>query len=120
MKQQKQLKTGIIGLGKGINSEGITMIVTVQLEIYPHPKKDVETTLRWAAKKLAERKNSIQISFTEKETVVLKFWMQDKAHYKVVDEISEQIKLYCWEFEKESTIWFENDRKRKPRSRRRG
>ena len=95
------------------------MIVTVELSISPHPKKDVERSLRWAASRLAERKDSIKVSFPKEGVAVLKFWMRDKSHYKVVDEISEEVKHSCWEFRTDSIISFENDRKRKPRSRQR-
>ena len=96
------------------------MTVTVELTVSPHPKKDVEETLVYAAKRLTTEKNSIKVIFSYKcsERVILKFWMPDKAHYKVVDDISEEVKMSCWEFYRDSIISFENDRKRKPRSRR--
>lgn len=95
------------------------MVVTIELTISPHPKKDVERTLKYAASRLTTLKKSIKVEFPEDNQVVLQFWMPDKAHYKVVDDISEEIKMSCWEFRQESIIYFENDRKRKPRSRRR-
>ena len=96
------------------------MTVTVELTISPHPKKEVERSLRQAAEHLAERKDSIKVSFPKEGMAVLKFWMRDRAHYKVVDEVAEQVEMACWDFcEDVSSISFENDRKRKPRSRRR-
>ena len=97
------------------------MTVTVELAISSHPKKDVERILVYAAKNLTTAKESIEVVFSEKDPqkVILQFWMPDKSQYKVVDDISEEIKMTCWEFHRESVISFENDRKRKPRSRRR-
>ena len=89
------------------------MTVTVQLTISPHPQEDVETALRYAATKLTPVKDSIKIVFSEKNKVILQFWMPDTSHYKVVDEISEQIKMACWQFYQDSVISFKNDRKRK-------
>lgn len=97
------------------------MTVRIELAISPHPKKDVEETLVYAVEELTAAKESIEIVFPEKDPkkVILQFWMPDKAHYKVVDKISEQVRMSCWEFYEDSVISFENDRKRKPRSRRR-
>ena len=96
------------------------MIVTVEITIYSHPKKDVEKDLIYAARRLTTRKESIKVVFPEDEPekVILQFWMPDKSHYKVVDDISEEVKMSCVEYLRESIISFENDRKRKPRSRR--
>lgn len=97
------------------------MTVTVELVVSSHPKKDVEKTLIYAARRFTAAKESIKVVFPEKDAqkAFLKFWMPDKSHYKVVDEIDNEIKLSCWEFCRDvGSISFENDRKRKPRSRR--
>ena len=97
------------------------MTVTVELTISRHPKEDVEETLVYAAEELTASKESINVVFPEKDPqkVILQFWMPDKAHYKVVDDISQKIKISCWEFCQDSVIYFKNDKRRKPRSRRR-
>ena len=95
------------------------MTVTVELAISPHPKKDAEQSLRWAASRLAERKDSIHVSFPKEGVAVLKFWMRDKAQYKVVDDIFDEVKMSCGDFYEDIAVSFANDRKRKPRSRRR-
>ena len=96
------------------------MTVTVELTISPHLKEDVEETLVYAARELTTSRESIKVVFPEKDPrkVILQFWMPDKAHYKVVDDISEQVEMSCWEFYQDGVIYFKNDRKRKPRSRR--
>ena len=96
------------------------MIVTVKLAISSHPQKDVEEALVYAARKLTTERKSIRVEFPEKnpKQVILRFWIPDKAQYKVVDDISEAVKMYCWEFYEDITISFKNDRKRKPRTRR--
>lgn len=96
------------------------MIVTVKLEISPYPKKETERALAYAARKLTAQKESIKVEFPEnKEQVILQFWMPDKSHYKVVSDIFDAVKMSCIEFCKDIVVSFENDRKRKPRSRRR-
>ena len=97
------------------------MIVTVKLAISPHPPEDVETALVYAAGKLTSEKKSIQVEFPEEdpEQVIFRFWIPDKSYYKVVDDISEAVKMACWQFYRDITILFDNDRKRKPRSGRR-
>ena len=94
------------------------MTVIITLTISPHPQEDVETALQYAARKLTSAKDSIKIIFLEKDStkVLLQFWMPDAAQYKVVDEISEQIKMSCWQFYQDSIISFKNDRKRKSTS----
>ena len=97
------------------------MIVTVKLEIFPHPKKEAERALVYAASKLTTSKESIKVEFSERdsEEVILQFWMPDKSYYKVVTDISEEVKTSCIEFYKDMVISFKNDRKRRPRRRRR-
>lgn len=94
------------------------MTVTVQLTISPHPQEDVEKTLRFVATKLTPAKDSIKIIFPDKDStkVLLQFWMPDKSHYKVVDEIAEHIKMACWQFYQDNVISFQDDRKRKSKS----
>ena len=96
------------------------MIVTVKLQISPHPKKDVERSLIYAAQKLTTEKERIKVNFSEKDPkeVVLQFWMPDKAQYKVVDDVFEKVKFSCIDFYEDIVVSFENDRKRKPRPRR--
>ena len=95
------------------------MIVTVTLAISSHPKKDVERALISAAKKLTTERKRIKVVFPEKdsEEVILQFWMPDKAQYKVVDDVFEAVKMSCIDFYEDIVVSFENDRKRKPRSR---
>ena len=45
--------------------------------------------------------------------------MPDQAQYKVIDEIFDEVKMSCWDFYEDIAVLFENDRKRKPRSRKR-
>ena len=108
------------GLPEVNSREEIPMTVTVKLDISPHPKKDVERALSSAARSLTSAKESIKVIFSEKDAqkVVLQFWMPDKAQYKVVDDIFDEVKMSCWDFYEDIAVLFENDRKRKPRSRR--
>ena len=97
------------------------MITTVKLAISSHPQEDVEAALVYAAQKLTTERKSIQVEFPKDnpEQVILRFWIPDKSYYKVVDEISEAVKMACWQFYTDITIYFDNDRKRKPRTGRR-
>ena len=97
------------------------MIVTVKLQTSPYPKKDVEKALIYAAQKLTTEKERIKVEFSEKDSkeVILQFWMPDKSQYKVVDNVFEEVKFSCIDFYEDIVVSFENDRKRKPRSRRR-
>ena len=97
------------------------MVVTVKIVIKPHPQKDVEAALVHAARELTTERKSIKVEFPEKESkqVILRFWIPDMGYNRKVDDISKAVKIYCWEFYEDITISFENDRKRKPRTRRR-
>jgi hypothetical protein len=86
------------------------MLMRVQVTVVcaPHPRKEVEAALRAAGEQLALTADSVSVRMdpTEPRVAVLEFEMRRAAQYKVVDDISETVKSWAWEFYEDITVRF--------------
>jgi hypothetical protein len=84
------------------------MRVQVEVICLPHPREEIEATLRAAGEQLALTADSVSVRMdpTEPRIAVLEFEMRRGAQYKVVDDISETVKSWAWEFYEDITVRF--------------
>jgi hypothetical protein len=84
------------------------MRVQVTVVCAPHPCEEVEAALRAAGEQLALTADSVFVRMdpTEPRIAVLEFEMRRGAQYKVVDDISETVKSWAWEFYEDITVRF--------------
>jgi len=84
------------------------MRVQVTVVCAPHPRKEVEATLRSAGKELALTADSVSVRMdpTEPRIAVLEFEMRRAAQYKVVDDIFKTVKSWAWAFYEDITVRF--------------
>jgi hypothetical protein len=84
------------------------MRVQVTVVCAPHPRKEVEAALQAAGEQLALTEDSVSVRLdpTEPRVAVLEFEMRRAAQYKVVDDISETVKSWAWEFYEDITVRF--------------
>ena len=84
------------------------MRVQVTVVCAPHPREEVEATLRAAGRELALTTDSVSVRMdpTEPRIAVLEFEMRRAAQYKMVDDIFETVKSWAWVFYEDITVRF--------------
>ena len=84
------------------------MRVQVTVVCAPHPREEVEATLRAAGRELALTADSISVRMdpTEPRVAVLEFEMRRAAQRKLVDDIFKTVKSWAWAFYEDITVRF--------------
>jgi hypothetical protein len=84
------------------------MRVQVTVVCAPHPREEVEATLRAAGRELALTADSVSVMMdpTEPRNAVLEFEMRRAAQRKMVDDIFKTVKSWAWAFYEDITVRF--------------
>ena len=84
------------------------MRVQVTVVCAPHPREEVEATLRAAGRELALTADSVSVRMdpTEPRIAVLEFEIRRAAQRKTVDDIFRTVKSWAWAFYEDITVRF--------------
>ena len=84
------------------------MRVQVTVVCAPHPREEVEATLRAAGRELALTADSVSVRMdpTEPRIAVLEFEIRRAAQHKMVDDIFRTVKSWAWAFYEDMTVRF--------------
>jgi len=84
------------------------MRVQVTVVCAPHPREEVEATLRAAGRELALTADSVSVRMdpTEPRNAVLEFEMRRAAQRKMVDDVFRTVKSWAWAFYEDITVRF--------------